>query len=473
MNYNIEELNTTEYVNNTDELLASDSDDSLDLQDTLDANRGNEIIKIYNLNKLDYDYKTNTNDYSKPSPYKEIIRFHNINGLNNYFQLKLKELDKNIYNTNELFKNNSCKLLELINRWCWHQYNNPTCIDFVIPYLKDNNYDYMRFIDDLNYILGVHDTIDAIKITDKIICELRDSIRDYLHIEYLNYSSRDNIDIPVVKDFIDKKVRLSCTYKNNSYPVIMHSKVYDRLKYKLIMFGKEYNIIGEYMNNIDNLLDQYIYCLFFRYSYMDSGNQQLAINQYIKDMFKKSGVNFELFGSAINSVSTNYCSLFFDIEKYFGSKGNFFDIEINKGVYWCNPPYDDTIMTNTGDKLLSILNTDKQVVFVITVPIWDTYTQNKMKEDKIEKICRNYNKDTKDDVHSDFKIYQKLKPYIKDELIIPKHRIPYFNYKKYSYINAVNTYMLIVYNNIPADIAENLSANFDQIMKLDLNNHFY
>ena len=61
----------------------------------------------------------------------------------------MKELDKNIYNTNELFKNNSCKLLELINRWCWHQYNNPTCIDFVIPYLKDNNYDYIS--DDDNY----------------------------------------------------------------------------------------------------------------------------------------------------------------------------------------------------------------------------------------------------------------------------------------------------------------------------------
>ena len=45
-------------------------------------------------------------------------------------------------------------------------------------------------------------------------------------------------------------------------------------------------------------------------------------------LFKSYGVNFELYGSAINALSDNYCSLFYDIEKYFGSKGNFFDIEL-------------------------------------------------------------------------------------------------------------------------------------------------
>ena len=65
-----------------------------------------------------------------------------------------------------------------------------------------------------------------------------------------------------------------------------------------------------------------------------------------------------------------------------------------------------------------------------------------------------------------------LKPFIKDELIIPKHRIPYFNYRKYSNINAVNTYMLVIYNKINSKVAENLHYNFDKIIELDKENFF-
>jgi hypothetical protein len=421
---------------------------------------------------LNYDYIAHANDYTMPSPYKEIIRFHCINGLNNYFQFKLKELNPKIYNINELLKNSSCKLIELINRWCWHQYNNPMHQDYVIPYVLNNNYDYERFVDDLNYILEIHGTDNAIKINDSIIIELKKLIGDYLEVEYSNFKSRSNIDIKVSKDFIEKKIRLNCSYKQNTYQVIIYSKVYNRLKLKLIMFSKDYKIIENCEGDLDNLLDTYIFCLYFRYSYMDSGNQQLAISQNIKDMYKNCGIDFELFGSAINTVSNNYCSLFYDIEKFFGSKGNFFDLEINKGVYWCNPPYDDTIMKNTGIKLANLLNSNKEIAFLVTIPIWDIQTQKLIKDNNINSIIRNINKDTQDKDHEDFQIYSILKPYIKDELLIPKHRIPYFNYKKFSHINAVNTYMLIVYNKIDENVAKNLHNNFDNIIELDKENYF-
>jgi hypothetical protein len=433
-------------------------------------NESNQML--YTQSDEDYIYFTNNNDNSKPSPYREILRYININGLNECFQMKLKELPDEIYNVSELFKNNSCKLIELINRWCWHQYNNKTSVDDVIPYVENENYDYDRFIDDLNYILNVHGTEKAIKIDDNIIIELKKMVNGYLSIQYMDYLQRKNIELIIIKDFIDKKIRLMCTYKNNTYQVVIHSKVYNRLKIKLIIFGKDYEIMKDYTGNLDNLLDQYIFCLVFRYSYMDSGNQQLAINQHIKDIYKKCGVNFELFGSAINTVSTHYCSLFYDIEKYFGSNGNFFDINIEKGVYWCNPPYDDTIMTNAVNKLIDIIELNKEVAFIVTIPIWDVYTQQKIKEDNIDLVIRNYNKDTNQSDHDDFAIYSRLKPYIKDELIIPKHRIPYFNYRKYSNINAVNTYMLIIYKNLDESITNNLHLNFDKIIKLDSENYF-
>ena len=70
-------------------------------------------------------------------------------------------------------------------------------------------------------------------------------------------------------------------------------------------------------------------------------------------MFRKCGLNFELFGAAIHTLSDNYCSIFHDIEKFFGSN-DIFDIKIKSGVYWCDPPYDDAITINTIYKLLNI-----------------------------------------------------------------------------------------------------------------------
>lgn len=458
------------------ELDKNPEESKLSAEDKTSSSDDELIVKkknfTYNLDKITYNYSSSVNDDSKPSPYKEILRYHNINGLNEFFQIKLKKLDPTIYDTVELFKNNSCKLIELINRWCWHQYNNSEAKDYVIPYNENNNYDYERFIDDLNYILNVHGTPNAIKMEDNIIIELKKWISDYLYIEYNNYSSRKNIELKIKKDTVDKKVRLICSYKKNTYQVIIHSKVYARLKVKLIMFGKKYNIMADCYEDLDNILDQYIFCLVFRYSYMDSGNQQLAIHQTIKDIYKKCGVNFELFGSAINTVSTHYCSLFYDIEKYFGSNGNFFDIILESGVYWCNPPYDDTIMKNTVNKLVELLESKEDIAFLVTIPIWDIYTQNKMKNKNIDGIVRNFNTETDSSFHTDFQIYSKLKPYIKDELIIPKHRIPYFNYRKYSNINAVNTYMLIVYKKINEKVAENLHYNFNKIVELDSDNFF-
>ncbi len=419
-----------------------------------------------------YDYSSKITDTSVPSVYKEILRYININGLNECFQMKLKELVSDKYDINELFKNNSCKLIELINRWCWHQYNNPTSIDNVVPYVTNETYDYDRFIDDLNYILNIYDKDYAIKSSDEVIIGLQKIVNVYLCVQYNDFSQRKDINISIQKEILDKKVRLIAMYKKNTYQIVLYYKVYNRLKIKLIIFGKKYNILNSVDKNLDNILDEYIFCLVFRYSYMDSGNQQLSINKYIKDLFKNCGVNFELFGSAINTISSNYCSLYYDIEKFFGSNGDFFNIEINSGIYWCNPPYDDTIMIKTVNKLINILEKGNDVAFLITIPIWDQYTQNKIKENNYDNVIRNLNKNTTSLDHSDFLIYSKLKPYIKDELIIPKHRIPYFNYRKYSNINAVNTYMLIVYKEINQKIAVNLHLNFDKIVELDKDNFF-
>jgi hypothetical protein len=305
---------------------------------------------------IPYKYTKHTNDktlFNKISPSFEIERYHTIHKLNNIFKKHLLKFKK-IYNLTPLEKYNYIKMLDLVNRWCWHQYNSPSSEDTVIPYLSDDNYNYDRFIYDLNYIIGSNITHD-----DTIIIELKKEIKTFLKKELKVLEKRDqNSDIyELKKETKDDYTFFNLTYESKTYQTSIHSKVYDKLKMKLKMFGNGLE---------EELYDDYIFCLLFRYSYMDADNQQLAIIYIIKNMFKSYGVNFELFGSGINTICDNYCSLFYDIEKYFGSNGSFFDIQIDSGIYWCNPPYDETIMTNVGIKLTSILKTNSKVVFLVT-----------------------------------------------------------------------------------------------------------
>ena len=61
----------------------------------------------------------------------------------------------------------------------------------------------------------------------------------------------------------------------------------------------------------------------------------LAVPQHIYDDISKEHKNvIELFGSVMNKSFKNYCGLFYDLEKYFGNIGNFFDIKIIFKCKW-------------------------------------------------------------------------------------------------------------------------------------------
>jgi len=409
----------------------------------------NYLYYIKNINEYNVDYI---------SIDLEIKRFNIINNLIELFKLFIKKININnkyiIYNKNFIYN----KINEYVQRWCWLQYNisDIVILDIVIPYNSNNNYDFTDFIDFINYNLETTYNLD-----DEIFLFFKNDIINYLKKSYIdelynniNYYNLLNINI------IDKINKLSITLIYNKVKINFSLKLYYKLCDKFKKFSNE-NI--KYMNI-------YIFCLIFRYSYMESGNQQLAINDKIKSFFKKVNVNFELYGSAINSSSDHYCSLYYDIEKHFGSKGNFFDIELEEGVYWCNPPYNNTILTNTAYKIIEYLNSNKKLIFIITIPIWDNETK---------KIINNYSNVTryidvnKDySIYNDYLIYFLLKPYIKDELIIPKYRIPYFNFRLNKYIYAVDTYMLIVYNYNFNNLVNKYHKIFDNIIDLDKNNYF-
>ena len=86
-------------------------------------------------------------------------------------------------------------------------------------------------------------------------------------------------------------------------------------------------------------------------------------------------MTFECFASAINSSLKNYCSIYYDLEQYFGSNGNFFNKTFIEGTHTFNPPYQKNIIDLGYKKIsyhLQIASENKKsLTFFLTSPVWD------------------------------------------------------------------------------------------------------
>jgi len=416
---------------------------------------GKKITSQIELNIIPYNYIEHNTilETEDINISKEILRYEIIKKLIKIFTDTIRTFK--IKNLGLIFKYN--KLEDYVHKWCWLQYdNNDKKQDSVIPYLENENYNFNEFIEDFNYLMRKNN--GKLDLEDNGIKQLIENVKLFLKKSYLDLINTKYIDLKLEKIRDEENVILKCINSmNKEYKVVLNNDLYFRLYKKC--------------TSVSNI-DKYIFCLVFRYSYIDAENQQLAIHKKIKEMFRVYNVNFELYGSAINVLSDNYCSLFYDIEKFFGSKGNFFDIELMSGIYWCNPPYIENLMTKTAYKLIDIMNNDQNnnIAFIVTIPIWDAET----KAIKFTEITRNYSESNDSSIiarinFNDYPIYALLKPYIKDELIIPKGRIPYFNYRHNKHIFASDTYMLIVYKQIQY---KDFHRVFDKIIELDKTDFF-
>jgi hypothetical protein len=167
-------------------------------------------------------------------------------------------------------------------------------------------------------------------------------------------------------------------------------------------------------------------CLLIRYHTLDSENQQLAINPdfYKSLVMMNYNICMELFASSLNNYFPRYGSIFYDLEKYYGSSGYFNGIEISEsGIYVANPPFDEDIMKNMMEKIIVALpNETKDLSFIITIPQWGEYAEFTPYELIKE---------------SDYLVYQE---------IIAKKRAKFLNYSKNNYIYPCNIHLLVLQN---------------------------
>ena len=404
--------------------------------DDAEINNGVDII-----DNTEYKYVNITYEINDISALLELKRYSLIK--------KIKDDCKTYFNENKL----DIDINNILPRWIMLQFNNKThYIDPILPYngcdntqLKKDLYIFSnktlsetkinKIIKDLNLTDSFNKSIEELKVfikTEFYKCNLFEPLFNITHDDnfytFTLYFLKKNINkysdfgvyiTPSVIGTSEQNIKTHELLKFAEYK--LHKNVFEKMfsKYELNKSNKLHKLKN------DNFI-KLVLCVILRYNSLESYNQQLAILPDLnKFLHRKYGIDFELFGSSINHFYSNYCSLFYDLEKYLGSKGNFNLLTIKKGFYVANPPFDEEIMKNMANTLINTLKTTKdELSFFITIPVWDNLEYGKF--EAIEII--------------------KKSPYLKHIEVIKKNRAKFFDYIKNKYINPCDIYIILLQN---------------------------
>ena len=220
----------------------------------------------------------------------------------------------------------------------------------------------------------------------------------------------------------------------------------------------EYNKMKNKFTGFPDELDYYIFIILFRYQLLGSNNHQLAVLPNILDKMKLDfNLSIECFASSINSESNIFCSLYYDTEKYFGSIGSFFNVQLVRGFYSFNPPYQVDIIETGILKIFDFFeNTNEDLGFIITIPIWDNNGKKYMEDNDLKN-----NNDVIE--YADFEIMNLIKEskYFNGLKMISKDEFTYIDHNFHLFKNTTIQYTYII-------LLSNFKNNyFDIIDKYD------
>ena len=385
----------------------------------------------YKDDNLEFIYHNKIYDIDDINPLLEQYRENILNKI----QAKFKKIVKKYIDEKYIKgKHDADRILEaMMARYIMTLLSKENNSDPVIP---NSSSDYTSLKEDLRVKLRKDKSIDKDKrehIINKIIKKLKldellnDGVNDIRAYYRLSKEYAKNKNKKVIKS--RKNQYVSLNYDGDIVDV------YDKLYHKMV---------NRYKGSSDYDLDMLAWCLIKRYIMLKSYTLQLAVHpNTMKELKKCYNIRFELFGSVLNTYHNKYCSLFYDIEKYFGSYGSFFSFKPIKGSYSMNPPFDDMLITHASERMIEALNkSKKQISIIIWIPVWD----DKGKE-YLAKHCVGYKKRPSGifkgypglDVIENSKMLQYKK-------IVCLKDMSYFDYMWYRKRTAAHTYVLVIQN---------------------------
>lgn len=348
-------------------------------------------------------------------------------------------------------------LTNILSTWIFSLYIN---YDYSADYFFPSNYNNTQLLENILFDLCKYDkTINEVdnKI-NIIITKLKESYKEKLELldSYKNgllfKNNKDNYKIK--KKYIILKNQSFYKFDFSVNFIIKDNIIINILNNIFIPINVYDKMLLNYSGLIEKI-DDYIWAIIFRYQLLGSNNHQLAVLPSIMErMTIDYNLNFECFASSINTMHKNYCSIYYDLEKYFGSVGSFFNIEPIKGTFGFNPPYQKDIIEQGIHKIFNYLQVNEELIFIITIPIWDSVGKAQMKE--------LYNNELKKQniEYGDFTIVNEIKNsiFFKYLKMIPKEKFTYVdhNFQLYKNKTIQNTYVILLSNcNVDISYLEN------------------
>jgi hypothetical protein len=116
------------------------------------------------------------------------------------------------------------------------------------------------------------------------------------------------------------------------------------------------------------------------YWLLDGKSLQWSTPPAVMHVLQNYGCRTELFASPMNVYQDNTYYSLFHADRYFASRGNFFNApneHFASGVYQINPPFIDVIFSRCTSKITELLeaadNSDRELTFIYIMPDWDDF----------------------------------------------------------------------------------------------------
>jgi hypothetical protein len=220
----------------------------------------------------------------------------------------------------------------------------------------------------------------------------KDAVFDQLYIDIKN---KTGVDLNVSPDFqkfavsrinkihdeiiqIQKEESCKYTIKNTRDRLVYIPEDPERNRYNVDITPELYEKLRTTYHGPDNMVDERIFTLLLRYTLFGDRKETISLSvNFIYDnprLLEKIPLEVELFGSPVNRNLDLFCSLYPDIEKHWGSIGSFFclpDEYFEKYRYFVsNPPYSNTLMTESSQKIVEVLDRINNCCFIVSIPDW-------------------------------------------------------------------------------------------------------
>ena len=288
-------------------------------------------------------------------------------------------------------------LTNLLSSWFFTLYST---YDFTEDPFFPNNFSNVDSLKETLYDFTKYDTLILSKdekiniILKKLVIDQEEALKNLKTYVKSSYYLERKDNYKITKELVnqtrnDKPIYF---YKFNiTFPFKIRDKRKDNIINNILIPKYIYDKLkNRFTGNIDDI-DKYIWTIIlFRYQLLGSNNHQLWVLPHVLEQMKgEFNLDFECFASAINATSKNYCSIYYDVEKYFGSCGSFFNLNLISGTFGFNPPYQKEVMDKGIVKILLELENatqnNRELTFIITIPIWDKLGKKIMKYSYPEK----------------------------------------------------------------------------------------